>query len=158
MTPHLKREKKEIVNGELTKPMAVARWVMKYSGAGARSGKYRSDNPKPTKKNRVSRSCHTDLLREASVNPADTMSTPEIVIVRGANKRRNLRCHSRVDGVVGGQYPCSIREMTGFTRIPPAQVGPYHSEPTKANSAVGCDIREAGEGSRTYWLDEREYS
>jgi hypothetical protein len=64
-----------IANGPLTKPMAVARWLVKYSGAGARSGKYRSDIPRPTRKPCVSKSCHIDRLKEASVNPAATMSS-----------------------------------------------------------------------------------
>jgi len=118
-------ERNGIADGKLTKPMAVARWLVKYSGAGASSGKYRSDIPKPTRKPCVSRSCHIEVLKEASVNPAATMSTPEMVIVRGANKRKILRRpRSRVEGVVGAQFPCSIREMTGFTRMPPAQVSP----------------------------------
>ena len=118
------KERNGIADGKPTKPMAVARWLVKYSGVGARSGKYRSDIPKPTKNPCVSRSCHTEVLTEASVNPADTMSTPKIGIVRGANKREILRRHSRVEGVVGAQFPCSIREMTGFTRMPPAHVSP----------------------------------
>ena len=108
----------------LTKPMAVARWLVKYSGAGARSGKYNSDIPRPTKNPCVSRSPHIDLLKEASMNPAHTTSTPEMVIVLGDNKRRILRRHSRVEGVVGAQVPCSMRDITGFTRMPPAHVSP----------------------------------
>ena len=65
-----------------------------------------------------------ELLMEANMNPADTMSTPEMVIVRGASNRKNLRRHSRVEGVVGAHFPCSMREMRGFTRMPPAQVRP----------------------------------
>lgn len=111
-------------DGKLTKPIAVARCLVKYSGAGARSGKYRSDIPNPTKNPWVNNSCHIELLKEASVNPTATISTPEMVIVRGANKRKILRRHSRVEYVFWAQSPCSIREMTGFTRMPPAQVRP----------------------------------
>jgi len=78
----------------LTKPMAVARWLVKYSGAGARSGKYNNDIPRPTRKPCVNRSSHIELLKEASVNPAHTISTPEMVIVLGINRRRILRRHS----------------------------------------------------------------
>jgi hypothetical protein len=107
-----------------TKPMAVPRWFVKYSGAGARSGKYNSDIPRPTKNPCVSKSCHIELLNEASVNPAHIISTPEMVIVLGVNRRRILRRHSRVEGVVGTQVPFSMRDITGFTRIPPAHVSP----------------------------------
>jgi hypothetical protein len=124
MTPHLKRRETESGTATLTKPMAVARWLVKYSGAGARSGKYRSDIPRPTRKPWVSRSCHIELLKEASMNPANIMTTPEMVIVLRVNRRRILRRHSRVEGVVEAQVPCSIRDITGFTRMPPAQVSP----------------------------------
>ena len=108
----------------LTKPMAVARWLVKYSGAGARSGKYNNDIPSPTKKPWVSSSCQMDRLKEASAKPADVMNTPDTVIVRGVNKRKTLRRQRRVDGVAEAQTPCSIRAITGFTRMPPAQVSP----------------------------------
>lgn len=104
--------------------MAVARWLVKYSGAGARSGKYKSDIPSPTRKPCVSRSCHIELLNEASVNPRDMMSTPEIVTVFGVERRRILWRHSRVEGMVSAQVPSSMRDITGFTKIPPAQVSP----------------------------------
>lgn len=117
-------EKNEFASGTLTKPMAVARWLEKYSGAGARSGKYRSDIPSPTRKPCVSRSCHIERLKEARVNPTDIISTPAMVIVLGVNRRRILRRHSRVEGVVEAQVPCSMRDITGLTRMPPAQVSP----------------------------------
>lgn len=98
--------------------------MVKYSGAGARSGKYNSDIPNPTKRPWVRRSCQIELLIEASIKPATTINTPEIVIVLGVNERKILRRHNRVDGVVETQAPCSTREMTGFTRMPPAQVNP----------------------------------
>ena len=44
------KERETIADEKLTKPTAVARCLVKYSGVGARSGKYRSDIPKPTKK------------------------------------------------------------------------------------------------------------
>jgi hypothetical protein len=104
--------------------MAVARWLVKYSGAGARNGKYSSDIPKPTIKPCVNTSCHTERQKEASVKPADTKTIPETVIVFGAN-RGILRRQRRVEGVTGGaQIPCSIRDITGFTTMPPAQVSP----------------------------------
>ena len=118
------KQRKGIANEKLTKPMAVARCLVKYSGVGARSGKYRSDIPNPTKKPCVIRSCHIEVLTEASANPADVMNTPKTGIVRGANRREILRRHSRVEGVVGAHFPSSIREMTGFTRMPPAHVSP----------------------------------
>lgn len=62
--------------------------------------------------------------KEASMNPAETMSTPETVIVFGVNRRSILRRQRRVEGVIGAQVPCSIRDITGFTAIPPAQVSP----------------------------------
>lgn len=108
----------------LTKPMAVARWLVKYSGAGARSGKYSSDIPRPTKSPCVSNRCHTEVLKEASVKPADMMATPDMVIDLDVSRRNILRRHRRVDGVVGTHAPCSIRDIRGFTRIPPAQVNP----------------------------------
>ena len=103
--------------------MAVARWLVKYSGAGAISGKYRSDIPEPARKPCVRRSCHIDLLNEASAKPADMVNTPKTVSVLGVNKRsRILR---RVEGsVFEAQVPCSMRAITGFTRMPPAQVSP----------------------------------
>ena len=62
--------------------------------------------------------------KEASVNPADTMSIPEMVIVLGVNRRSILRRQSRVGGVIGAQLLCSMRDITGFTTMPPAQVSP----------------------------------
>ncbi|KAL9621868.1 MAG: hypothetical protein Q9160_003689 [Pyrenula sp. 1 TL-2023] len=154
MTSHLHK----IANRTLTKPIAVALYLVKYSGAGAISGKYRSDMPKPTKNPCVSRSCHTELLKEAARNPAATMSTPETVIVRRVNNKREiLWCHGLVEGpaLVGAQTPCSMREITGLMKMLPAMVSPALSEPIRVSSAVGGETCEAGEGTRTSWLEER---
>jgi hypothetical protein len=62
--------------------------------------------------------------KEASVKPADTTSIPKMVIVFGVNRRSILRRQRRVEGVTGAQVPCSIRDITGFTAMPPAQVSP----------------------------------
>ena len=62
--------------------------------------------------------------KEASVKPADTTRIPEMVMVFGVNRRIILRRQRRVDGVAGSQVPCSIRDITGFTTMPPAQVSP----------------------------------
>ena len=56
-----------------------------------------------------------DLLNDARINPMDMMSTLEMVMA--------LRRQSRFDGVES-EFPCSIRDMTGLTRIPLAQVRP----------------------------------
>lgn len=122
--PGSKEYRNRIADEALTKPMAVARWLVKYSGAGARSGKYKSDIPRPTRKPCVSRSCHMELAREANAKPTDIMTTPEIVIVLGVKKRRILRRHRRLEGVARAQVPFSIRDITGLTRMPPAQVSP----------------------------------
>jgi len=110
--------------GRPTNPIAVTRCVVKYSGAGARNGKYNSDMPKPTSKPCVS-SCHTDVQKDASVNPIDTRRIPETVIAfavsRRGNKLRRLDEHDPEDAL---QVPCSIRDITGFTTIPPAYVRP----------------------------------
>jgi hypothetical protein len=98
--------------------------LVKYSGAGARYGKYRRDIPKPTIKPCVNRSCHIEPQKEARVKPADTMSTPEMVMVFVVNRRSSLARQRRVEGVIGAQVPCSIRDITGFTAMPPAQVRP----------------------------------
>ena len=71
--------------------MAVARWLVKYSGAGANRGKYKSDIPVPTRKPCVSRSCQMEWQKDAIVKPVVIITTPEIVIVRGVSKRRTLR-------------------------------------------------------------------
>lgn len=64
-----------------------------------------------------------DLLNDANKKPVDMTSTPDIVIVLGLSNRRALRRQRRVVGVES-HLPCSMREMTGLTRMPPAQVSP----------------------------------
>ena len=112
--------------------MAVARWLVKYSGAGAKSGKYRSDMPEPTRNPWVNRSCQMVWLKEASAKPADMTRTPDKVMVSGDRRRRAQWRHMSpgVKGAVaalvaaGAQVPCSRRVITGLTRMPPAQVSP----------------------------------
>jgi len=61
--------------------------LVKYSDAGARRGKYREDIPRPTRKPCVSRSCHIDLLKDARVNPIESINLPDNVMVLFVNKR-----------------------------------------------------------------------
>jgi hypothetical protein len=104
--------------------MAVARWRVKYSGAGARIGKYKRDIPMPTRKPCVRSNCQMEWQKEAGVKPAAIKITPEIVIVLVDESRRTVRFHPCAEDVIADHRPCSMRDITGFTRMPPAQVKP----------------------------------